>query len=87
MIKVAVVGIGRMGGKHARNFLKGAVKNAKLVAVCDTDEKVLAAFKAKHADVATYTDYDKMLGEKKPDAVVVATPHYSHSALAKKALE
>ncbi len=87
MIRVAVVGIGRMGGKHARNFLKGAVKNAKLVAVCDTDEKVLAAFKAKHADVATYTDYDKMLGEKKPDAVVVATPHYSHSALAKKALE
>ncbi len=87
MIRVAVVGIGRMGGKHARNFCKGAVKNAKLVAVCDTDEKVLDAFGEKHANVAVYADYDRMLCEAKPDAVVVATPHYSHSELAKKALE
>lgn len=87
MIRVAVVGIGRMGGKHARNFLRGAVKNAKLVAVCDTDEKVLEAFRAKHEGVAAYADYDSMLGEVKPDAVVVATPHYSHSSLAIKALE
>lgn len=87
MISVAVVGIGRMGGKHASNFCKGAVKNAKLVAVCDIDGKVLEAFKAKHTNVAVYSDYDKMLCEAKPDAVVVATPHYSHSALAKKALE
>lgn len=87
MISVAVVGIGRMGGKHASNFCKGAVKNAKLVAVCDIDGKVLEAFQAKHTNVAVYSDYDKMLCEAKPDAVVVATPHYSHSALVKKALE
>ena len=87
MIRVAVVGIGRMGGKHARNFCKGAVKNVKLVAVCDTDEKVLDAFGEKHANVAVYADYDRMLCEAKPDAVVVATPHYSHSELAKKALK
>lgn len=87
MISVAVVGIGRMGGKHASNFCKGAVKNAKLVAVCDIDGKVLEAFQAKHTNVAVYSDYDKMLCEAKPDAVIVATPHYSHSALAKKALE
>lgn len=87
MISVAVVGIGRMGGKHASNFCKGAVKNAKLVAVCDIDGKVLETFQAKHTNVAVYSDYDKMLCEAKPDAVIVATPHYSHSALAKKALE
>lgn len=87
MIRVAVVGIGRMGGRHASNFCKGAVKNAKLVAVSDIDEKVCAAFKAKHANVAVYTDFDKMLSETKIDALVVATPHYSHSELAKKALE
>ena len=87
MIRLAVVGIGRMGGKHARNFCKGAVKNAKLVAVCDTDLNALDAFGAKHPGVAAYADYDKMLDEARPDAVVVATPHYSHSALAKKALE
>ena len=87
MIRVAVVGTGRMGGKHASNFCKGAVANAKLVAVCDTDAAVADAFGKKHADVAVYTDFDKMLSDAKPDALVVATPHYSHSALAKKALE
>lgn len=87
MIRVAIVGIGRMGGKHASNFCKGAVKNAKLVAVCDIDEKVLSAFKNRHAGVAAYTDFDKMLEEVKPDAVIVATPHYSHVGLAVKALE
>lgn len=86
MIRVAVVGIGRMGGRHASNFCKGAVKNAKLVAVCDTDAKVCEAFGRKHSDVAVYTDFDKMLDESRLDALVVATPHYSHSELAKKAL-
>lgn len=87
MIRVAIVGIGRMGGRHASNFCKGAVKNAKLAAVCDIDEKVLSAFKNRHAGVATYIDFDKMLEEVKPDAVIVATPHYSHVGLAVKALE
>lgn len=87
MIRVAVVGIGRMGGRHAENFCKGAVSNAKLVAVCDKDEKVLASFRDKHRGIAVYADYDKMLSETKPDAVVVATPHYSHSAIAEKALK
>ena len=86
MIRVAVTGIGRMGGKHASNFVKGAVANAKLVAVCDTDEKVADRFRANYSGVATYTDYDEMLEKEKPDAVVIATPHYSHSELAKKAL-
>lgn len=86
MIRVAVAGIGRMGGKHASNFVKGAVKNAKLVAVCDTDEKVAGRFRANYSGVAVYTDYDLMLEKEALDAVVVATPHYSHSELAKKAL-
>lgn len=48
---------------------------------------MLSAFKNRHAGVATYTDFDKMLEEVKPDAVIVATPHYSHVGLAVKALE
>lgn len=87
MIRFAVVGIGRMGGKHASNLCKGAVRNAKLVAVCDTDVKVTEAFKSKHAKVAVYNDFDRMLSESDIDALIVATPHYSHSELAKKALE
>ena len=46
MIRLAVIGIGRMGSRHARNIAGGVVKGAKLIAVCDTDKKVLAKFAA-----------------------------------------
>ncbi len=85
MERLAVIGIGRMGGRHARNILKGVVKNASLAAVCDTDEKVLDAFCAKYK-VKGYTDRVKMLEEVKPDGVIIATPHYAHVEIAKDCL-
>lgn len=85
MERLAVIGIGRMGGRHARNILKGVVKQATLAAVCDTDEKVLEAFCAKYK-VKGYTDRKKMLEEVKPDGVIIATPHYSHVEIAKDCL-
>lgn len=85
MERLAVIGIGRMGGRHARNIFKGVVKHATLAAVCDTDEKVLEAFCAKYK-VKGYTDREKMLEEVKPDGVIIATPHYSHVEIAKDCL-
>lgn len=67
-----------MGSVHARNIAKGRVKGAVLAAVCDIDTAKLSAFAAKFPSVATYEDYKFMLSECKPDAVVVATPHYFH---------
>lgn len=86
MIRVAVAGIGRMGSRHASNFYKGAAGDAKLVAVCDTDKSALEKFCTKYS-VCGYTDYAQMLEKEKLDAVVVATPHYSHAELAKQALQ
>lgn len=86
MIRVAVAGIGRMGSRHAANFYKGAAGDAKLVAVCDTDKIALEKFCTKYS-VCGYTDYAQMLEKEKLDAVVVATPHYSHAELAKQALQ
>lgn len=85
MERLAVIGIGRMGGRHARNIFKGVVKHATLAAVCDTDEKVLEAFCTKYK-VKGYTDRKKMLEEVKPDGVIIATPHYSHVEIAKDCL-
>lgn len=86
MIRVAVAGIGRMGSRHAANFYKGAAGDAKLVAVCDTDKSALEKFCTKYS-ACGYTDYAQMLEKEKLDAVVVATPHYSHAELAKQALQ
>ena len=86
MKSIAVVGIGRMGGRHALNIAKGAVKGGKLVAVCDLDKEKLNNFAAKHK-VAAYTDIQDMLSKEKLDGVIVATPHYSHVGIAKACVE
>lgn len=69
-----------MGGKHALNLAKGRVKGARLACVCDTDKNALDKWRSK---CAVYEDYKTMAEREKLDAVVIATPHYSHVEIAK----
>lgn len=87
MKNFAVIGIGRMGSIHAENLIRGRVKSARLVAVCDLDDGKLDKFTAKHKRVLAFTDYKEMLALVKPDAVIIATPHYSHVEIAIYCLE
>ena len=86
MIRLAVIGIGRMGSRHARNIAGGVVKGAKLIAVCDTDKKVLDKVCGKYK-VPGYTDFVELLDKEKPDGVVIATPHTSHIDIASRCVE
>lgn len=81
MKRLAVVGIGRMGERHARNIAKGVIKGGKLIAVCDTDSEKLKAFADKYK-VPTYSCVEDMLSKEQLDGVIVATPHYSHVGVA-----
>lgn len=81
MKRLAVVGIGRMGERHARNIAKGVIKDGKLIAVCDTDSEKLKAFADKYK-VPTYSCVEDMLSKEQLDGVIVATPHYSHVGVA-----
>lgn len=85
MVKVVVVGVGRMGSRHAKNLAKN-IKNAELIAVCDIDRQK-ADFVSKSLKTKAYYDVDEMLSKESPDAVVIATPHYSHVSIALKCLE
>ncbi|MDE5910848.1 MAG: Gfo/Idh/MocA family oxidoreductase [Clostridia bacterium] len=85
MKRLAVVGIGRMGSRHARNIAKGAIKGARLVAVCDVDSQKLKDFGEKYK-VAAYSDLQDMLAKEELDGVIIATPHYSHVQLAKSCI-
>lgn len=82
VVNIGVIGIGRMGGKHAKNIAKGRVKNAVLVAVCDVDIEKLSKFKDKYNNVATFTDYNQMILDNAVDAVIIATEHYFHTPIA-----
>src|SRR6266849_1544102 len=89
-VRVAVIGVGNRGSYLLQNILK--VPGIKVVAVCDLDAERLAkaeaAVSATGNKPATYTDFRKMLDERKDiDATLIATPVDTHKMIAIDALE
>jgi len=89
-IRVAVVGVGNRGSYDLKNVMK--VPGVKIVALCDIDEdrlnKAKAYVSATGDAPATYTDFRKMLDERKDiDATIIATPVDTHKMIAIDALE
>ncbi len=84
MIRIAVVGLGKMGLSHLA--IVRAHPDVELAAVCDSTGYVLGVLK-KYTGVATYSDYNEMLREAQLDAVVIATPSRMHADMVRAALE
>ncbi len=76
-IRVGVVGVGRAGLIHARNFA-GGVPGARLTAVADPSGDALNSARAEFAGIQTYRDYTDMMAGAALDAVVVVTPTNLH---------
>ena len=80
-INVALIGCGRAGMIHARNF-RASVPNARLVAVCDAFAEAAEAA-AKELELESFeTDYLNIIGNKDIDAVIIATPTQFHCEIA-----
>lgn len=61
---------------------------ARLAAVCDINPKrARLVGEYLKADIPAYTDFDRMLAEKKPDTVIVTTKDCAHEGYICKALE
>ncbi len=88
IVRIAVIGIGNMGTKHALNIFSGKVDGAKLTAVCDIDKGRRDWAKANLAGIDIY-DSDDMLFKNSAsfDALVISVPHYDHVPIAIKAFE
>ena len=84
MIRLAVVGLGKMGLSH--HALVNAHPEVELVGVCDSSSYVLGVLK-KYTGVETYTDFDAMLEQVELDAVLIATPSSAHARMVGTALE
>ncbi len=72
-----------MGEMHAAYLRKGDVKRVELTAVCDSDQSRLA----NYSDIKTFADTADMVRSGEIDALLIATPHYSHTTLGIDALE
>lgn len=78
MIKIALVGCGRIAQRHADLLGTHQVAGARLVAVCDTQAERVQAFAAQHG-VPGFTSLDEMLAMPGIDVVSVLTPSGMHA--------
>jgi predicted dehydrogenase len=83
-LKLAVVGLGKMGLSH--HAMINAHPRVKVEAVCDSTGYVLDVLN-KYTGVRTYTDFDAMLREVELDAIIIATPSSMHTKMVKAALD
>ena len=73
-LNIAAIGVGGRGADD----LNG-VKSENIVALCDVNEKNLAAAAKKFPQAKTYTDWRKCLDQKDIDAVVCSTTDHTHA--------
>ena len=81
-IRIGIIGVGAMGANHARTIRAGKVPGLSLAAVADRNDALREAFPG----VTGYADGSELIRESGVDAVLIATPHYSHTTLGAEAL-
>jgi predicted dehydrogenase len=84
MARGAVVGLGKMGLSH--QAILGAHPDVDLVGICDSSSYLLGVL-GKYTGVPTYSNYEKMLDEARPDFVLIATPSSLHARMVRSAIE
>ena len=84
MIKVGLIGLGKMGLSH--QAILNAHPEVDLAAVCDASQYVLSVL-GKYTGIKTYTNYRQMIDAEALDAVVIATPSRIHGEMVRYALE
>ncbi len=74
-LRVAVIGLGRVGELHARAI--SASERAVLIAVCDSDSS-RRQDAARRFSVAAHDSVERLLAGESLDAVTIATPDHLH---------
>ena len=88
-VRYGIIGVGNMGSSHLKNFMDGDVENAVVVALADLNQEKLnrRVLQYKDASFELYASGEELIEKANVDAVIVATPHYSHPQLSIAALK
>jgi predicted dehydrogenase len=84
MLNIAIIGYGYWGPNLVRNF--SGLSNAKVKKVVDLRPERLAVVSKAYPAMEVSGDIDALWSDTSIDAVVIATPVFTHYDLAKKAL-
>ncbi len=84
-VRIGVIGLGNMGTSHASYIHKGDITGASIGALLEERPARVAELKQHYGDtVPIFENEDAFFQSGLIDAVLIATPHYSHPRLAKK---
>jgi predicted dehydrogenase len=84
LLGVGIVGLGYWGP----NLLRGLIEQPSVDVryICDLDEERLASFSRRYPGAAPTSRYEDLLNDPQVEAIVIATPVFTHFELAEAAL-
>jgi len=85
MLKVAIVGCGKIADAHASQIQR--IKGCEIVGVCDRELLMARQLSERFPVKQHFCDLEELLSKAKPDVVHITTPPQSHFAIAKRCLE
>jgi len=87
-VRFGIIGCGNIATTHSKIFMKGAIENGVLTAVCDVNPAKIEKIKTIPGmeSVATFNTYKEMFESGLIDAVIIGVPHYLHPKLTIEAL-
>jgi predicted dehydrogenase len=85
MLRVAIVGCGKIADEHARQILR--VPGSELVAFCDAEPLMAKQMQDRFDGTKDFDDLNRLLSDVRPDVVHITTPPQSHFATAMRCLD
>jgi predicted dehydrogenase len=82
-VRIGIIGVGSMGSVHAQNIMEGKIPRCELTAVCDPNPERMQRF----SSARPFQSAEDFLLRSDTDAVLIATPHFSHTTIGIQALE
>jgi predicted dehydrogenase len=84
MLRIGAIGYGYWGPNIVRNF--SMVNESRVTMVCDVNSQALKKVNKVYPHIRVTTDYATLIKDPEVDAVVIATPVFTHYELAKMAI-
>ncbi|MBP7951485.1 MAG: Gfo/Idh/MocA family oxidoreductase [Verrucomicrobiales bacterium] len=82
-VRLGLVGLGNMGKTHRTNLRAGNVRGLELAAICDRPASLPDAVEGERQ----FSDVNQMIQSGAIDAILIATPHFSHTTIGIAALQ
>jgi len=76
-VRLGIIGIGNMGSSHVGQILARKIERLEIGAICDEDPNRLRLY----PQLKGFSCYTEMFASGLIDAVLISTPHYSHTEI------